>query len=181
MQFAKVLTDDEGVSPVIGVILMVAITVILAAVIAAFVLGIGNTDDPAPNVNLEYELTEGATGTLEISHQSGDSFEAQDVEVSLVGEGSGPNAGEIDPGITLNQVTTGLAPSDEFAAGNSVILDTNTVNGNAGPVRSTSPSDPPLDSVEIQLIWAPGGDADSVISEEEWTNVDFGVVDGFPV
>ena len=33
--------NEEAVSPVIGVILMVAITVILAAVIAAFVLGMG--------------------------------------------------------------------------------------------------------------------------------------------
>lgn len=33
--------DDRGVSPVIGVILMVAITVILAAVIGTFVLGLG--------------------------------------------------------------------------------------------------------------------------------------------
>lgn len=37
-------TDEErAVSPVIGVILMVAITVILAAVIAAFVLDLGDT------------------------------------------------------------------------------------------------------------------------------------------
>ena len=36
MKFTK---NDEAVSPVIGVILMVAITVILAAVIAAFVFG----------------------------------------------------------------------------------------------------------------------------------------------
>ena len=36
--------NDEAVSPVIGVILMVAITVILAAVIAAYVFGMtGNT------------------------------------------------------------------------------------------------------------------------------------------
>lgn len=35
--------DDRGVSPVIGVILMVAITVILAAVIASFVLGFGGS------------------------------------------------------------------------------------------------------------------------------------------
>jgi flagellin-like protein len=34
-----ILRDDDAVSPVIGVILMVAITVILAAVIAAFVFG----------------------------------------------------------------------------------------------------------------------------------------------
>src|SRR5512136_2437547 len=33
------IKNDEAVSPVIGVILMVAITVILAAVIAAFVFG----------------------------------------------------------------------------------------------------------------------------------------------
>ena len=37
MAFTK--KNDEAVSPVIGVILMVAITVILAAVIAAFVFG----------------------------------------------------------------------------------------------------------------------------------------------
>ena len=36
--------DERAVSPVIGVILMVAITVILAAVIAAFVLDIGPGD-----------------------------------------------------------------------------------------------------------------------------------------
>ena len=34
-------SDDRAVSPVIGVILMVAITVILAAVIGTFVLGLG--------------------------------------------------------------------------------------------------------------------------------------------
>jgi flagellin-like protein len=36
----RILTDDEGVSPVIGVILKIAITIILAVVIAAFVLGV---------------------------------------------------------------------------------------------------------------------------------------------
>ena len=36
----KFTENDQAVSPVIGVILMVAITVILAAVIAAFVVGI---------------------------------------------------------------------------------------------------------------------------------------------
>jgi flagellin-like protein len=40
MKFNK---NDEAVSPVIGVILMVAITVILAAVIAAFVFGMAGS------------------------------------------------------------------------------------------------------------------------------------------
>ena len=37
------LKEEDGVSPVIGVILMVAITVILAAVIAAFVFGMAGS------------------------------------------------------------------------------------------------------------------------------------------
>ena len=40
--------DRRGVSPVIGVILMVAITVILAAVIASFVFGMGSKVKSAP-------------------------------------------------------------------------------------------------------------------------------------
>jgi flagellin-like protein len=43
MKLSQLRNDDSAVSPVIGVILMVAITVILAAVIATFVLGIGET------------------------------------------------------------------------------------------------------------------------------------------
>ena len=45
--------NEEAVSPVIGVILMVAITVILAAVIAAFVFGMGS--------NVQTQKTVGST------------------------------------------------------------------------------------------------------------------------
>ena len=41
-RFKSMIADDDAVSPVIGVILMVAITVILAAVIGTFVLGLGD-------------------------------------------------------------------------------------------------------------------------------------------
>jgi flagellin-like protein len=53
--------DDRGVSPVIGVILMVAITVILAAVIASFVLGFG--DSVSENVNAGASISENDDGT----------------------------------------------------------------------------------------------------------------------
>jgi len=53
--------DDRGVSPVIGVILMVAITVILAAVIGAFVLDLGQGQQG--NVNAAVS-TDGSTVTL---------------------------------------------------------------------------------------------------------------------
>jgi flagellin-like protein len=48
-------TTNRAVSPVIGVILMVAITVILAAVIGAFVLEIGNQQETAPSTSFDSE------------------------------------------------------------------------------------------------------------------------------
>ena len=53
MRFRK---NEEAVSPVIGVILMVAITVILAAVIAAFVFGMA-PPAKAPSVQLRVTAT----------------------------------------------------------------------------------------------------------------------------
>jgi len=50
------LEEKRAVSPVIGVILMVAITVILAAVIAAFVLDIGpGESDPVAAIQVDHE------------------------------------------------------------------------------------------------------------------------------
>ena len=99
MQLKQLIADDDAVSPVIGVILMVAITVILAAVIGTFVLGLGeNIEDTSPNAQFttEYEGTapsgtegtdycspgSGSSGTLEITHQSGPTIEADRLTVS---------------------------------------------------------------------------------------------------
>ncbi len=62
--------NDEAVSPVIGVILMVAITVILAAVIAAFVFGMG-PQKQAPQASIRAENPDIAAGTVVIEHQGG--------------------------------------------------------------------------------------------------------------
>ena len=58
---------DRGVSPVIGVILMVAITVILAAVIAAFVLDLGSglDSDAQASVTIEGDGTSSVTVTVQ--------------------------------------------------------------------------------------------------------------------
>ena len=58
--------DDRAVSPVIGVILMVAITVILAAVIGTFVLGLGDQigGSATAGVTVDGDNTTSATVTL---------------------------------------------------------------------------------------------------------------------
>ena len=67
MKLGNSLTaDDRGVSPVIGVILMVAITVILAAVIGTFVLGLGDQigGSATAGVTVEGDNTTNVTVTL---------------------------------------------------------------------------------------------------------------------
>ncbi|SDM94340.1 flagellin N-terminal-like domain-containing protein [Halogranum gelatinilyticum] len=69
-------TDDRAVSPVIGVILMVAITVILAAVIGTFVLGLGDSvSDTSPQASLSFDYTaDAADSTIEVTHSGGDAI-----------------------------------------------------------------------------------------------------------
>lgn len=71
MKFEK---NDEAVSPVIGVILMVAITVILAAVIAAFVFGMG-TPTQAPQASLTISSSSSSSDYINITHRGGDSID----------------------------------------------------------------------------------------------------------
>lgn len=80
MKPSALIKDDDAVSPVIGVILMVAITVILAAVIASFVLGLGDTQgDVQPNSSFSYDYEPGSPGDLTITLTDGDTLNEDEV------------------------------------------------------------------------------------------------------
>ena len=93
MKLKELLTEDRAVSPVIGVILMVAITVILAAVIGTFVLGLGDqVSDNAPQASFSFEFADnsgfdGGTGDyVNITHDGGETLENS--TLSVQGDGS---------------------------------------------------------------------------------------------
>jgi flagellin-like protein len=80
MNFKKLLNNSDAVSPVIGVILMVAITVILAAAIGSSVFGDGPTD-PAPQANLEMtpvNITAANVVHIKLEHLGGDPIHFED-------------------------------------------------------------------------------------------------------
>jgi flagellin-like protein len=94
MQLRTLLTEDRAVSPVIGVILMVAITVILAAVIGTFVLGLGDqVSNNAPQASFGFEFSDsgngfngdaGVPGTgdiVNITHEGGETIENSTLSV----------------------------------------------------------------------------------------------------
>ncbi|HII77295.1 MAG TPA: type IV pilin [Methanolinea sp.] len=66
----KTVSTEDAVSPVIGVILMVAITVILAAVIAAFVFGLAGTTSTSKNVGLTVQAN-GTDNGFKVTIQGG--------------------------------------------------------------------------------------------------------------
>lgn len=85
MQLKQFLDDDRAVSPVIGVILMVAITVILAAVIGTFVLGLGDQvsqTTPSASFQFDYDADDTGNETLTITHNGGDTLSASEVTVT---------------------------------------------------------------------------------------------------
>jgi flagellin-like protein len=110
MKLTELFTNDDerAVSPVIGVILMVAITVILAAVIGTFVLGLGDqVQETSPNAQWDWDGD--STTDVVLTHESGDTVDPARLEVSGTGntECSGPGPWD---GINSNsQVTAGAS------------------------------------------------------------------------
>lgn len=130
--------EDRAVSPVIGVILMVAITVILAAVIGTFVIGIGDDVEAAPQAQLSIENA-GDNESVTISHNGGDSIDGDTLRVTADG----------------NNTDTDVF-SDEFTVGDSVDVNVTEADGisDGDTVEVTvihDPSDSILRSGTVEL------------------------------
>ena len=135
MKLKKIFTEERAVSPVIGVILMVAITVILAAVIGAFVLGLGDqVTESAPTAQISFEYDSG-DDSVTLVHDGGSSFQADRVELRGVdnydlgnwdgsvsaGDSTGPiNIGGENEGNTLRLVWQGSGGSSSVIARSTV-------------------------------------------------------------
>jgi len=140
MKLKQFFTDDDAVSPVIGVILMVAITVILAAVIASFVLGLGqSTGDTAPSITFSDDFDDGSL-TISVSNV-GDTVEAGDLYLRGT-TGSNP-------------IDEDFANSGSTGAFSKALGDTSSelVAGQSIKLSATS-------SYDIDIIYDPG-DGDS--------------------
>jgi flagellin-like protein len=123
MKLKQLLNDDDAVSPVIGVILMVAITVILAAVIATFVLGLGEQiSQTSPNASFNFDYDSDTTngnitisspdGTVTVTHSGGPNIPTE--QVNITGD-NGQSGAWTDGG----DVSSG----EDVSAGDSVVVE----------------------------------------------------------
>jgi|SRR5665647_973331 len=89
MDLKKLFKNNDAVSPVIGVILMVAITVILAAAIGSSVFGQGTTK-PAPQANIGIKAA--GNGNLTFEHLGGDPIHFEKSEITKVMASNGTDS-----------------------------------------------------------------------------------------
>ncbi|WP_115862886.1 type IV pilin [Halorussus litoreus] len=93
MKLKELFTDDDAVSPVIGVILMVAITVILAAVIGTFVLDLGQ-NAASQQSSAGVSTSAGNTATLTSLGDNTDGIKCSDTSNDLSSGDWTDNVGE---------------------------------------------------------------------------------------
>lgn len=141
-------------SPVIGVILMVAVTVILAAVIGTFVLGIGSqVTSETPTSSFEFDFDNGGDGTygginddvVEVTHRGGDEVEEPALSLRI--------GGDSVPDGEFSWDNTG----DTVGAG-----DTGTYDEGAGGTVDVNDGD------DVKLIWEdPDGEGSAILAETQ--------------
>ena len=138
MNLKNLYSDDNAVSPVIGVILMVAITVILAAVIGTFVLGLGqNIQTSAPTASITFDQSgAGNTADVTISHDGGDPLAKSSIDITNGENNDVTNWAEVSN------------PDEEITGGESITID------DVGT------------GTTIKVVWtAEGGKTSSVLAE----------------
>jgi flagellin-like protein len=140
MKLDQLITDDDAVSPVIGVILMVAITVILAAVIGTFVLGLGGSvQQNAPQASFTFDFTERTNDyNVTATHDGGDVLNEDNTgELSIVSDDG-----------NISQDNTSSLP---VSAG-----DTLTATNSVAP------------NTEVRVVWtSPNGDNSATLSRQD--------------
>lgn len=156
--------DERAVSPVIGVILMVAITVILAAVIAAFVLDMGDdlggNDSPdtvwssTQNVEVSDDIPDDEHEALvTFTHDSGDTVDSDNLELGDF-EAHADHEDNIE-----------LHAEGNIGAGDTVVLGISDVDSSdAGDVIIE-------DGETITLIWNDGGQSSTQTTHDVTANL----------
>jgi len=156
MKFQELLNDDRAVSPVIGVILMVAITVILAAVIGSFVLGLGSSvQQTAPNANFQFDYTSQGT--------SNDADSAEEFTVTTTHTGGDTISSDNAQSLVLQSPDYSIGATLSVSAGSSITFDTSAT---AEDGTAISASELPESGDTMRVIWtSSNGDSSQALAE----------------
>lgn len=165
--------DKRGVSPVIGVIMMIAIVVIIAAVVAAFAYGIIGGVNKAPSTALVVEGVRPGSGVnVSVFHHGGDSItEAFNASALVVSDDASNKWANLEVklngatlggtyavgggltgtmmGLWMNDTMCGTAWEDNMASGDMIKIKFTTLKPDDSIVILHTPSDSILQRVTV--------------------------------
>ena len=151
MSFRGMLADEDALSPVIGVVLMVALTVVLSASVGVFVLDIGSqVTQQTPNavVDYDFEVDGNGTETVTLTQAGGNPVQAQHVTVYVDGEvawEAGSNSSDFN-----------IVGTDEWADG---------LEGGDGLTIETDASNVAVGDT-IRIVWQKG-EQSAILAEQQ--------------
>lgn len=182
----KEICNPEAVSPVVGVMLMLVVTIIIAAVVSAFAGGVAGDQKIAPQVTISAEpIFVGLGDTnidngIEFENRGGDSFMLTDINIQLKSSSTKytitpsdelPDDSCLTPGITnggyfvkvggssVNDMT--ISPGDKFI----LYAEGNYDNTGGGSIYSGK-----------YLTWSPKG-TDGGFGAQFGTKIEYNIID----
>ena len=106
--------NEDAVSPVIGVMLMLVVTIVIAAVVAAFAGGLGSDVEMAPTAALDIDVF--SNGKVKIEHLSGETLTNEKITIKVTDANGNPKGtgnlgtqGVFTPGSTKEITLTGAS------------------------------------------------------------------------
>jgi len=114
---------DDAVSPVVGVMLMLVVTIIVAAIVSSFAGGLGSTSGTAPAATLAIKMFAGPSDkNVTIEHLGGDPLATKDLQIistytipSRWDQGQGANTLTNAGRVIKHTIDGSLAPIPENA------------------------------------------------------------------
>lgn len=147
--------DRRGVSPVIGIVLVVAITVVLVGVTAVYLTDVSDeTDQPAPRLLVDTDYNGSFAGNgqyLNLTHESGGKVDTDSISLDIEGAnvrsgGSVTGPAEYDGNAIQTQA------GSEFTASETVSIDRTLFVDGSGNALTGSES-VVLDGATVRIIW----------------------------
>jgi len=118
MILEKARKNRMGVSSVVGVVIMVSIVTIMAAVAGAFVMGMIQIPEPAPTASLEVE--DFNEEELTVLHEGGDTINIQDLRVIIYNLDTDEHNNRID--VSQEELQEKLDKTD-WSTGDRITID----------------------------------------------------------
>ncbi len=154
-------SETRGLTPAVGIALMVVITVILSATAGVFFAEMGNANGGMPTAAMDHTYhADDSSHALVVRHSGGDRFDRRRLLVFVRGGACASSAD--DPNGRYRATRLRLPQEDtRLTAGSSLTLDWRTLHctdggGGAGQLR--------LDSAEVTVAWvAESGDESTTL------------------